>query len=80
MFRRSIIVFWALFALFTALAVICWHYFAQASQRGDVYATQSFEAGFWFGVIGASLMLVWNVIWHISHSVRMRRDKLKSRT
>jgi hypothetical protein len=75
MFRKLMIVCWTLFALFTALAVICWHYFTEASQRGEIYATQSFEDGFWFGIIGASLMVVWNIIWHIGHSIRSRRNK-----
>ncbi len=62
------IVCWTAFALFTTLAVICWHYFTAASTRGDFYAIQSFEGGMWLGIIGAILMLAWNIIWHVRHS------------
>lgn len=69
------IVCWTLLALFTALTAICWHYGNEALHWGESYAIQSFEGGFWFGLIGASLMLIWNIIWHIGHSLQMRRDK-----
>ena len=73
MFRRFMIVCWTLFTLFGALALISWHYGTGASQRGDFYATQSFENGFLFGVIGAGLILVWNIIWYIGHWIWLGR-------
>ncbi len=73
MFRKLMIACWTLFALFTALATICWHYWGEASQRGDAHAIQSFEQGLWFGVIGASLILVFNIIIHVGHSARVRQ-------
>ena len=74
MFRKIMIGCWTIFALFVALAAICWHYWGDASQRGDVHAIESFEQGIWLGVIGASLMLVGNIVIHIGRSVRMMRD------
>ena len=69
------IVSWTLLAFFTALAVICWHYANEALQWGEINAIQSFEGGFWFGLIGASLMLVWITIWYFGHALRTRRGK-----
>ena len=74
MFRKIMIACWTLFALFTALAAICRHYLGEASERGEANAIQSFEQGLWFGVIGASLILVSNIVIHIGHWARMRQD------
>ncbi len=73
MFRRFMIVCWALFLI--GCVVTVWGFVgiidaAAANQPEGVYQNM-----FFFGGILAQFMLLWNVIWHIAHRIWMGRKK-----